>query len=224
MPQKLLSDYRSEVNAILGMGSDEQALIDEFVNEGVEEFVTRSQCYQKPFTLALTSGTATYTLGTAILAFKNLVNVYTGGTRWLEQMAIDELDALRHGTDATGGPARYYAIQGGNALVVYPKPGAGETLKGWYVPRPAALAVAGDSPTEIPFEYHLAPEWWALFRAANMDENRSQSNGRVYRELFDEQVRSCRKRLLHKGGRLGRIRLGTRAVSPHDPSQDVWHL
>lgn len=67
MPQMTLDDYRTSAQDTLGLdaqtaSSADQTMVDRWVNEGVEEVVSRTMCQQRTSTLTLTSGTSEYAL------------------------------------------------------------------------------------------------------------------------------------------------------------------
>jgi hypothetical protein len=220
-----LNNYRSYISTVLGLDNSatgDQPFIDAMVNEGVERFMLDTHVKTSVATMSLTSGTSDYVLPSSILQIRDMYNTYGSQNYGMEARSIDEINLLRQASSSRP-PARFYSVDG-DLLSLYPAPGSGETLTVYYVPRPATLTSGTDSPTEIPFEYHAAPEFWALWRCANMDDDSTSGQGLQYRAEYDRMVRECRKYLSRKGGaRLGRavVNPRMRVGVPHDPSQDV---
>jgi len=154
MASTTLANYRTRVAAKLGLDSSaDTSLIDAWVNEAYEDVLSRTHCKVRPATMDLTSGTASYSLPTAVLAIEEIYNTATGGDYLLERLPLQELAYMRRNTaPANNDPARYYTFEGADLIELYPTPGTGETLTLWYVPRPTALSksIAPPSCSTIP--------------------------------------------------------------------------
>ena len=121
-------------------------------------------------------------------------------------------------------PARYYAVQGFNLLQLYPKPGSGETLSIYYVPRPSAMAATADSPTDIPAEWHKTVEFYALWQGSDYRDDQSSAQGSRYHQDYMQYLKDMKKAMRWMGGKhLAPAMAGrrTRVLIPSDPSQDT---
>jgi hypothetical protein len=217
---------RAELGAILGLDNTvagDQTYMDSFLNEGVGDVVVKTHCKVLPFTMATTANQGDYTLTTTVLALIEL-NITSGSDDFpLERMTASEILRLRRNAD-TGSPSGAYALAGANLLMLYPVPAGVDTITGLYVPRPTTLSSAGDTPSEIPAEWHRLVVYHALFRAADMDDDASSEMGERYRALYDQGIRDMRRAVYQHGGtRMAPIRLRSRrrALVPHNPSADV---
>lgn len=226
MAETTLTNYRVRLAATLGLdnsASGDQTLIDAWVNEGYEDLVRRTRCKTAWATIDLTSGTHTYTLPTASMGIHEAYNTSGGSDYPLEQVTLQELIRARANSSSAGYPARMYAVEG-DAITLYPTPGAGETITVYYTPRPAAMSSGSDTPASVPAEFHQAIEYYAAARLAEMDGHEPSGFGAYFRALYEQQVRELRR---HVAGGFGRRparavagRRGARTI-PSDPSQTV---
>lgn len=196
-------------------------MIDSWVQEGVAEILARTHCQVSIATLALTSGTKDYTLPTQVMAIEELFNTSGGTDYQLQRAPLEEMIRLRRAVGST--PSRYYTLIGFDSLLLYPTPGTGETLTIYYVPRPATLA-AGDSPTDIPAEWHKAIEVYALWQGADYDDDQSSAQGERYHQQYEAYIREIKKAMRRMGGkRIAPAVPGRRRslLLPSSPSQDT---
>lgn len=225
MASTTLTQFQQAAQAEVGFdsgNSTETTLLTKWTNEMYEDVLRRSKCRIRPFSTTLTSGTADYSLPTSVLAITELY-VLSGSTqRELERLTFEELIFKRQAS-ATAGNVRWYAIQG-DMLSLYPTPGTGETLRGFYVRRPTALSGGSDVPSDVPAEFHQVIEWGLLWRANGYGERGSTAMGEVWRQRYLEGIKEMASAANQKGGR----RLPTRRVRDRrhvvrDRSEDtVW--
>lgn len=220
--QQTLTQYRDHVARIVGLDNSvagDQGLIDAWVNEGYEDFVRRTECMVLWADLALTEGVDTYTLPAGIMSIKEIVN--TGTSPPLERVTLAELNTMKRATASA--PALYYATEGADMLVLYPAPGAGESLTIWYVPTVTALSGGGDIPTAVPAQFHKSIEFYALARAGQFDQSQSSQFGTFWLAAYENDVRECRKaNRQHGGQRTARLRLKKPTWVSSDPSVIRW--
>lgn len=203
-----LGDFRRRVSKVLGVEntvSGDQVEIDEAINEGVLDMLRKANVVVQKGTATLTAGTADYTLDSDIL---RMIDVYvTASSRnyALEQLPVPQLLHYRHtNTDLTD-TVRYYALAGSNTLMVYPTPNAADVVTIYYVPRPTALSDASHDPSEatyggIPKEFNRGIELYALWRCADMNDDKSSEQGERYRALYEAFIRECNRDVSRKGG------------------------
>lgn len=173
--------------------SGDQTAIDLWVNEGVTDLMMRTGCRMRSATLAMTAGTADYTLDTTILKIYDAYVTVSGIAYWLEVVSVDEILAMRRTTTANVSPAQFYAVGGSDLLMIYPTPASADTLNIYYVPRPAVLSASASSPDEIPAEFHKAVEFYALREAADATDDQSSQDGLAYQQLYEQWVRRVNK-------------------------------
>jgi hypothetical protein len=231
-----LANFRTRISAKLGLdntaSSSEQSLIDSWVNEGVNDVLMETQVYVTESTSALTNGQGDYTLDPNILAIKDIF-VTSGSVQYiLSHVSPDEIIQRRSATSTTSGPARLYAINGANNIMLYPAPSTGDTLTFWYVPRPTALSTGTDDPSDsahggIPTEWHKAIELYALWQGGDYADDDSSQQGERYHQAYEMWLKRVKKERSYKGGRLlGSITPGRRKrpFAPHDPSTDTGYF
>jgi hypothetical protein len=223
-----LAQFRSRVQAKIGLdatasGTDE-VLLDSWINEGVTDFLLQTQCKVISATMTMIVGTSDYTLDTAILVIKDVYITSGSDLTGLEQWSPYELLARRRANTTQSSPATAYAVMGGNLFLVYPTPSAADVITLYYVPRPVTLSAGGDTPSEIPVEFHKAVEYYALAQAADYDDDASSAQGLRYRDLYLSEVGKARKYLNVKGNaRLPRAVVGRRRlVSPRNDVYPEW--
>ena len=218
-----LTALRIEVTAVLGLSADDEQLVDSFINEGIADVVVRSQCSVSPITMTTTANIGDYDLSVAILAIVDMYISNDTGDFPFERITPSELLRLRLNASNTGSPARFYALSGANLLMIYPTPSEVETITGIYVPRPNTLANGSDECSEIPPEYHKLIVFYALARAADMDDDSTSEQGERYRGLYEQGLLSMRNTIYrHGGSRMSPVRIGSRRrlLVPHDNSTD----
>ncbi len=220
-----LQQLRAELGAVLGLDNTvagDQTYMDYFINEAVADVLVKTHCKVCSFTMTLTADEGDYTMPSEVLALIELRATSNSDNFALDRMTAAEILRLRQNTNSDS-PSRAYAVAGANLLMLYPVPEGADTITGLYVPRPAALSGAADTPSEIPAEWHRLVSYHALFRAADMDDDASSEMGERYRALYDQGIRDMRKAVYQHGGtRMAPIRLRSRRrlLVPHDPSAD----
>lgn len=206
-----LTTFRARVAGSIGLdnnaGSEEQALIDGWVNEAIEQFLLDTGMKVALGTITTTAGEGDYDLPDEVLALRK---VWIDDTPdWiLEPVSEDDILWFRR---AEGIPLRYYSIAGANLLQLAGIPDDASTINITYVPRPVTLVNGSDEPTEIPAEYHPVPEAYAKWKAADYDDDTSSEVGRRYFEEYAMGVKKAVSRMNRRGGRmLSPVRPGRR--------------
>lgn len=197
-----LATLRNVVAQKIGLTNDvaaDQPLIDEWINQGITDFLLQTGCKVISATMTLTAGSNDYSLSTDILLMKDLYLTSGGNTYGLTEVTVPQMIELRRRSATTNSPVLYYAVAGGNLFMVYPTPSSADVVTLWYVPRPAVLSDPALTPAEIPAEYHKAVEFYALAEAADYDDDTTSAQGQRYREEYDKWVFKARKHLNRKG-------------------------
>lgn len=201
--QKTLADFRNEISAKLSLNLDdagELALIDGWVNDGVEEIVGQTKARVAIATSDLTAGQGDYELDSAILDVLWIESAANGSSIDWESTGPSDILTLRLNASA-GSPVRRYAVDGANMLMVYPVPEADTTITVRYVPRPAALVDGTDSPTDIPGEFHKLVTLYALWQGGDYDDDQTSAQGSRYQQQFEAGIEDMRSRINKKRGR-----------------------
>lgn len=223
-----LGTFRSNIAAMIGLDNStggDQGLIDGWVNEGYLSLVRDTRSKVQSATFTLTSGSKDYTMDTEVLSIIDVYITSSSVDYSLVRVAVDTLlEYRRNGATVQQSPARYYAYAGGNLLMFYPTPNAADTVTVYYVDRPTALSASSDSPSDVPAEYHPLIEWYALWRAADYDDDASSQQGKRYQAMYEQGRGMMRRDLNLKGGKLPPARVpgvGRRLI-PRDNSTDRY--
>lgn len=208
-----LTSLRTQVAAPLSLNTsdtDELALIDQWINDGVVHVLAETGAKVSTATAVVTASEPDYELDDDIL---RILWIQTSDSYELLPSTPDEI--LRRRLNGVSDTCREYAVNGANLLMLYPTPAAAATLTIYYVPRPATLASGSDSPSELPAEYHYAVVLYALWRGADYDDDQTSAQGSRYMQLFDAELARCKARQNKKRGRrLAPARVSTRARIP----------
>lgn len=205
-----LSEFRTRVARTVGMStaaSDDLALIDSWVNEGVVQFLRDTKLNTRLAALSATAGSADYSLDTDILAMQALWYEPSGAqSAVLTPVSPETLFTMRMTTPLGGSSPRYFALSGAHTLMLYPTPASSDDLiHALYVPRPDALAATADSPSatamgNIPVEYHPAIESYAKWKAGSAEEHGPSQSGEVFKREYEAAVGKARGELVRKLG------------------------
>lgn len=222
-----LDGFRTEIAARLSLNvddSDELALIDQWINEGVEYVVGEGQTKVASATSTLEAGVGDYDLDTDILRVLWISSSSTDDSNAeCDPVGPTEILRRRLNSDSQSSPAFLYAIDGANLLMLYPTPAGADTLTIYYVPRPATLAETTDTPGEIPSEFHRLVVKYALWAAADYDDDQTSAQGTRYKQELDAGVREMKKRINQKRGRhLPRAIVARRRRVPHRNDVDLY--
>lgn len=205
MAQTTLAQYRTRVADKVGLDStdaNDQTRIDDWVNEGYEDFLLRTRCNVRKSTLATIADVEDYELDSDILSVLEFYSADSDGNqRDFDRLTPAELIELRKGSPASQAHGNFYAVQGLNLLMIYPTPSEAYNLTVYYVRRPSALSATADIPSDIPAEFHKALEFWALAEAGDYDDDATSEFGERYRGRYELMVLEARKQQLWRGGR-----------------------
>ena len=207
-----LNSLRRAVQQKIGLdtttSSTEETLLDEWINEGVVDVLLRTRCNVNCADITLTANTWKYNFSTAILAVNDVAveSASTGEQTVLTRTTPEQILRLRQGQPLTSDRIQYYALNGSDMLMLYPTPSTADTLEIYYVPRPTALSLTAHDPSNetyggVPTEYHKAIEFYALWQAADYDDDTSSQIGEYYRSMYEQWLVRIRMAARHKGGR-----------------------
>lgn len=228
-----LLQLRRQVQLRLGLdrtaSSDEETLVDEWLNRAVIDVLLRTRCNVNCGDLTLTANEWKYTLPTTALAIQDITctSATDGTTNSLIRTSPTEILRMRNQTTSTGTRVGWYALNGSDLLMVYPTPAAADNLEIYYVPRPTAMSATGNDPSTetyggIPSEYHQAIELYALGEAAAYTDHAPSQNGARFKAEYQGWLLQIRRAMRHRGGRnIGRAVVGGgRPPVPSNPSTD----
>jgi hypothetical protein len=223
-----LGQFRTAIAGELGLTNTtagDQTQIDKWVNEGVADVVSRTRCKVGSATNSLSAGVGDY----SIVGSMELLNVYVtfNGQQYpLQHVDTETLLEMRNASVVYTSPARYYAFNGVDLLMLWPLPvtAASATspdyISFYYVPYPTTLSASADTPSDVPSEYHPAVEYYALYRGATFTDDTSSQMGAQYLQQYEMLLRRLKRRVALSGGRrLARARVADgRGFPYHDRS------
>jgi hypothetical protein len=184
--------------------SGDQGFIDGWVNDGVNQVLLDTACYQTSQTIT-PGASADYTLASSVLEIIEMYPTSGGISYTMERLTVPELLSLRRNSTAATSPALFYALAGNNTVLFHPAPGASDTFTMYYVPTPTALSAGTDDPSGattggIPVAYHKAIEFYACSEAADANDDASSQEGAKYFQLYQDQVKKIKGHLRRRGG------------------------
>jgi hypothetical protein len=211
MPMNL-DEYRDEIAFKMNYSvtdAEELSRMDAWVNRGYTDILLRTQCKVCHGTMTTTAGEWRYALPTNTL---DIVEIWLedddGETIGFEKTDARHLIRMRAGLEVDeSSPPRYFAVDGSNMFMLWPTPSDTDTINVLYVPRPTALSATSDEPTDIPNEFHEGVLWYALWQAADADDDASSQMGEYYRTIYEGRdgmggyLDRMRKHNRRRGGR-----------------------
>ena len=227
-----LATFRSRIARVSGMSSsdaDDLTLIDGWVNDAIEQFNRETKLNVALASMTVTAGSGDYSLDTDILAMQALWYAPADSQSALMiPLAPETLIQNRLFEGSQNTPPRYYALAGGNTLMLWPNPTSStEKIHVLYVPRHTALAATADTPAatangNIPVEYHPILEAYAKWEACEAEEHRPSNSGDTFKQEWNQGVAVVRSEVKRKAGvTLPAVRLGRPRNLPSSPGVDV---
>lgn len=221
-----LATLRSRVSKKLGLdetaSGDEETLVTGWLNDAVLDVLVETHVrVARDSSVALTADVADYELSSTILAIHNITD--SDGIP-LQRVTEEEINQYRRASASATSVMRY-AVSGSNLLMLWPTPSTAATLSIYYVPRPTAMSSGTHDPSDttyggIPAEWHKALEFYALWQAADYDDDVTSAQGDRYYGQYQLWINKIRKHTRLKGGRRQpSLRLGRReSMISNDPS------
>ena len=212
-----LATFRSRVASIIGLDNStagDQTFMDAVINEGYVQLLreTRGKVRSATFT---PGANADVTMDTSVLF---IVEAYLNDMR-MTKIALEDLLQMRRGyanVSVTGWNS-YYAFSAQDLMSFWPTPAATDTVTVYYVPRPTAMSVSSDQPSDVPAEWQHLIEFYALWRTADLDDDSTSQQGERYRAYYTQGVREMRRDLAFHG----RHKLN-RSVIPGQTGARFW--
>lgn len=211
--------------------SSDTSLIDAWVNEAIVQFLLNTKYYILKASLGVTANSGDYLLDTDILSFTDVWYEPSSGAQSSMLEPLDSADLLsrRLLSDPSGLAPMYYAMQGGNTLLLYPTPhSSSDQLHVLYVPRPTStLSATSDSPSAtakggIPDEYHHLLESYAKWKACEAEEHKPSEYGLQHQAAWERGLLMVRRDMNKKSGVFkARAKYGFRRDFPSTPGTDL---
>lgn len=164
-----------------------------WINEGLREVATRTECLRDTASIAVVAGTQSYTMPTDIVREHNVEFDPTGSqqTFTLERRDYRAMQQWWGSYQTTSGyaPSFYttWGFPGDMQVIIYPVPSVDGTLTVFYYRLPALLSVFGDADgtaVEVPEGWESVVLDWAEQKAYFKDR-RPQDAG-IAKERFDQ--------------------------------------
>ncbi len=200
-----LTTFRLRIQSTTGLaastaGHNEQALVDGWVNEGVEQFLLRTKIVKKTAVLDLTAGEGDYVLDPGILSLKDLYI----GARMLEAVDTSDVRRWRLTQGGVSDGVTRYAYEG-QVLFLYPTPSAAGQLHIILVKRPTPMTSGTHDPGvapygEVPPEYHTVIEAYGKWKAAEYANDQPSQNGQAYKAEYEAGLVQARVLETRKAG------------------------
>lgn len=194
-------DLITVVSAKLGLnkstGHEERALMEGWANEGVVEVLLATHCYTEIGDMALQAGVSEYRMDEDILAVMNDKITSSSRAGTFSVITLEEMIDRQAANTAQTGGTTVVAMEG-NLLVVFPTPGAGASIRYFYVPRPTPMTNDAHDPATatyggVPSEYHKAIEYFMLWQGAEYDNKKAPMAPQEYATAFEGLCKKYRK-------------------------------
>lgn len=152
------ADLQTSVIAKLRLDSTaDLQKVKDYLNRAYAETCIETEALQDVTTQALTAGTYSYSVPSAVVRIKQMTVTSTGSvqSRPLVPVSVEQLlewQSQYANPAQAYGNVTHYAVIGLSKILVWPTPQAADTLNIWYVKQPTALSASGDTPS-IPEPY-----------------------------------------------------------------------
>jgi hypothetical protein len=194
-----LCTYVAQVSGMSSAaGSDDRALMDQWVNDAMVEVFLETSCVITQVTVGLTAGVDEYSLDTGILRVLEYAQLASSPSSTLTVTTAEDL--LQRRFTNQNGTVRRYAVMGGNVLLVSPAPAAADDIEFWAVPYPDTVATTTDiHSTGLPLYARRAIQCFMLWKAA--EGNDDLAKAQYWEQQFRVECGRIRKRGRDLGGR-----------------------
>ena len=225
-----LATMRSRVSNATGLtnSGSEQALIDGWLNEAVEQFLVETKLPKQEATLSLTANRGDYSLDSRILSFEDIYFVPANGSQSYLLTPVDsrEIRRRRLSQAAADLNTSLYALEGANLLMLYPSPVSNtDAVHIIYVARASsALAATADDPSatgygRIPTEWHPVLEAYAKWKASEYNDS---PRWEAWKQEWEMGLVKSKIKTSTKGGtRLPTATFGRPRRAPLTPGTDL---
>ncbi len=123
-------------------GTEDRTYLDGIINEGIAQVFQDTQCVVTDVSVGLTAGQDEYAMDRGILTILNYAQTDTNPSAKIS--AINAADILERKFLTSTGDVRYFAVLGGNLLIVSPPPSTDQTIRFYVVPVPDPVDTGDD--------------------------------------------------------------------------------
>lgn len=187
----------------------ERSLMVGWYNEAVDQFLVETKMITATASMAVTAGSADYTLDTSLIAIKDLWYDPADGSTDFLMIPEDESEIIRRRilqASVAASPERY-ALSGANLLMLWPTPvTTGDKIHVLYVGHAAsAMSADAHSPDTaayggIPVEWHPVLLDYLMWKAAIQAKDEASGNGQVYMQAWMSGLARAKSRTTRKAG------------------------
>lgn len=202
-------EFRTRITSAIGLsnqtGSSEQSLVDGWVYEGIVQVLLRTKLKVAKAQVSFIANEDDYVLPTEVLGIDRITMVNSSGnTIRLEPMSAVDMDDAR-AVELSGADPKYYSLEGYDMLRIWPKPSTSYDVVLHYTPRPGQLASGSSTPDYVPSEYHWVIEAYALWKAAEWDDDTSSKVGQTYQGTYELGIKQIKSDLNRRRGGWGPV-------------------
>ena len=215
MPQTAITllDAINRTSRTIGLsqaaGHPERALIVDWYNEAVDQFLVDTKMVVKTVSLACTAGVGDYTLDAQIIALKDLYYVPVSGTSFLMQpVDATEIQSRRLLNPSVIQTPELYALAGSTTLMVWPTPTSStDAIHGLYAAHAASAMTADTHQPDtdvyggIPVEWHPTLLDYVLWQAGMLAKDELSQAGELYHQRWMAGLQRAKMRQAFKLGR-----------------------
>lgn len=187
-------------------GTDDRDLLDAWVNEGIAQVFQDTQCVVTDVSVGLTAGQDEYAMDRGILTILNYAQTNTNPSAKIS--VINAADILERKFLTSTGDVRYFAVLGGNLLIVSPPPATDQTIRFYVVPVPDPVDTTDDIfTTGLPTYAQRAVECYLYEKC--FEQQRDYKNAQYWAAQYATEKGNILKTMRRQAGRtLARSRVG----------------
>jgi hypothetical protein len=180
-------------------GTDERALMDAWLNEGLSQIFQDTQCVVTDVVVGLTGGQDEYALDRGVLTVLNYAQSSINPSAKISVM--NAADILERKFLSSTGFVRYFAVLGGNLLIVSPAPDQDQDIKFYCVPVPDLVEDPSDDifDTGLPTYGQRAAE--AYMNARCFEHMRDYQNSQFWDAQYTAECGKIKIAMRRQAGR-----------------------
>jgi hypothetical protein len=141
-----LDQLCTRASALTGLtdyaGTTERTLMEAWANEGIAQVFQDTQCVITDVNVGLTAGVDEYALDRGVISVLNWAQSANAPSARITVM--NAADIIERKFLSSTGTVRYFAVLGGNLLIVSPAPDTADTIKFYAVPVPDIVTATQD--------------------------------------------------------------------------------
>jgi len=207
-------------------GHAERALMVDWYNEAVDQFLMETKLVEKTIKLAMTAGQGDYTLDDQIISMKDLNYIPSGQQGWMMRPVDEtEITARRLLQGSAAVVPELYALAGANTIMVWPTPtSSSDFIHGLYVShQTTAMTADSHSPDTaafggIPVEWHPVLLNYVMWQAAMLAKDDTSQGGAAFMQLWERGIAKAKMKATKKLG----IRIANAKPGYRDKGYRTW--